>query len=57
MKNLPNLIFRRAIVGIKPIEWHNLLNLLVIDFWVERQIPLGGPPKMESTRFTQCVAF
>ena len=32
--NLPNLSFRRAIVGVKRVEWHNLSTLLA-------SIPLG----------------
>jgi hypothetical protein len=33
-ENMPNLSSRRAIVGMKLIEWHNLLNLMAT-------VPLG----------------
>ena len=26
--NIPNLSFRRSIIGVKQVEWHNLLNLM-----------------------------
>ena len=28
--NIPNLSFRRSIIGVKQVEWHNLLNLMAI---------------------------
>jgi hypothetical protein len=26
--NIPNLSFHRSIIGVKQVEWHNLLNLM-----------------------------
>lgn len=55
--NISNLSFRRAIIRVKWVEWHNLLNLLTSVSLGHLRDNYYGGQQMEFTQFAPCTDF
>jgi hypothetical protein len=57
-ENIPNISFRRAIIEVKQVKWHNLLNLMAtISLEESRDKFIWGLTNIDFSQFVQCTFF